>query len=137
MDENLAVFGKCNKTYLAQLIYSFHGQSTNDAAVRIRDMLDLAADLTLVDSLTGFKIGHTTAGTAQFFIVNNKAFAMTDIINAIIKSLEQNGRTGVFTANTNIAADIIRVGEEQLKQKIKGLTNIDEKHAAQIELGEA
>ena len=135
MDEHRSVFGSYDKTYLAQIIYSFHGQETRDPLRRLRDVLDLAADLTIVDSLTGFKLGQNTAGTAQFFIVNNQVFAMSDIINAIIKSLENHGRTGVFTANDQLT-NVISQGELNLKKALKGVENIDEKHATQIRLGE-
>jgi len=136
MDEYKSIFGPYNKTYLAQIIYSFHGQEIRDPARRLRDVLDLAADLTIVDSLTGFKLRQNTAGTAQFFIVNNQAFAMSDIINAIIKSLETYNKTGVFTANDQLT-NIISQGELRLKQALKEVKDIDEKHAIQIRLGEA
>lgn len=135
MSEHSSVFGDYNKISLAQIIYSFHGDQKRDAVNRLRDILDLAADLTIIDSLTGFKVGQNIMGTAQFFIVNNKVFAISDIINAIIQSLETHNRTGVFTANDQLT-NIISQGELTLKEELKGLKTIDEKHAAQIKLGE-
>lgn len=137
MNENADVYGKCDKAYLSQLIYSFHGKSGNykkDAANRLRDVLDLASDLTLVDSLTGLQTGQNTAGTAQFFIVNNEVFAMDDIINAVIKSLDRHNKTGVFTANTSISS-IITDGESSLSKRLEGAKKIEDKHAIQLSLG--
>ena len=135
MNEYSQIFND-GQTYVAQLIYSLHEHSGNisDAQKRLRDVLDLAADLTILDSLTGFKFGQSTAGTAQFFIVNNKTFAMDDIINAIIKSLENNGRTGVFTANNQLT-NVISQGEAQLITATNGIEDLNKKHNIQLDLG--
>ena len=111
--------------YLTQTIVSIHkapnGDTTdytNTAQNDLRTILDLASTLAAVEGLVGI-CKDFNKGAATYLVVNGHIYDTQDVLNAILKTLEITGRTGVYYENQGKGSDVkntILIGDQSAQE---------------------
>lgn len=111
--------------YLTQTIVSIHkapdGDTTdytNTAQNDLRTILDLASTLAAVEGLVGI-CKDFNKGAATYLVVNGHVYDTQDVLNAILKTLETTGKTGVYYQNQGKESDVkntILIGDQSAQE---------------------